>query len=141
MVTIVMRQQEEPHVPVVVPRDEALNKVHQVLRAVSERREVEQAALIEAEVARREAANQRWLRRKVLRPLNTDPESVRNDLMDPPHGDTLGNDAWLMTEFAGAHYEGAAERIRTAALLAPAGSTTVTVRQSDWEAVLRYTKI
>jgi len=139
MVTIAMRQQEEPYVPVVVPRDKALDKVREVLQTVRARRAEQHAALIEAEITRREAANRRWLRRKVLRPLNTDPESVRNDLMDPPHGDTLGNDAWLMTEFAGAHYESAADRIRTAAALAPAGSTTITVRQSDWDAVLQYT--
>ena len=141
MGTIMMRQQDERSAPTVIPREEALNKVSPVLQTVRTRRETQQAALIDEEIARREAANRTWLRRKVPRPLNTDPESVRNDLTDPPHGDTLGNDAWLMTEFAGAHYEGAADRIRTAALLAPAGSTTITVRQSDWDAVLRYTGI
>ncbi|KWU17793.1 hypothetical protein [Burkholderia cenocepacia] len=139
MVTIVFRKPEDESPPVNVPWERALTLARTVITSVQSRREHAQAELIDAETRRREKANQGWIRRKILRPLRTDEESVREALATPPHGDTLGNDEWLMTEIASSRFESAAERIRTAALIAPAGASSITVRQSDWDDVLLYT--
>jgi hypothetical protein len=139
MVTVIFRRPEDESPPVVVPWKQALNLARSVIAAVEHQRAKAQAELIDAEIRRRVRANSSWLRRRVLRPLRTDAESVRDALMDPPHGDTLGNDEWLLTEVVAGRFESAAERIRTAALVAPAGSTFITVRQSDWDDVLHFT--